>query len=440
MADLSRLIPECRVSVDGQALTADEGGSVTKIAVDLDAELFGRCEIVFNDPKMELINGAKFQSGTAIKVELGFGAKLLSIFEGEVVALEPRFRRDMPVSLHVVCHQSIHRLGLSQKTRALNDVDDNDVIGSIAQEHGLTGEGPTGTKTHKLQGNLTDAAFLKLIAQKEGNQLRIEGKKLVVGPPSGSQVTIAPGDGVSKIKVKIKSLQQVSEITVHGWDPKTRQEIVGTAQAPSGDAGEGARTYGGSRTLSVEHLPADVSTAEKMAKGRMAKIAAGFVTADLDMIGDPRVVPGANLELDKLGEQIDGSYRVDKAGHFFSKQGYFVKASLTRLSKTTSASKAQQRRAQQQQNAVAEAAPNDPPETTTAAPTVFSASVDSDTPEESLSASVSAELTEEKSDAGVSAEMPEEKSEASISGEPSEERADASVTADAVEPEESEED
>jgi phage protein D len=440
VADLARLIPDCRVSVDGQALSPEEGGTVTRIAVDLDAELFGSCEIVFNDPQLELINGNKFQSGTAVKVELGFGAKLLSVFEGEVVALEPCFRRDAPVSLRVVCHQSIHRLGLSHKTRALNDVDDNDVIGSIAQEHGLTGEGPTGTKMHKLQGNLTDAAFLKLIAQKEGNQLRIEGKKLVVGPPSGSQVTIAPGDGLNKIKVKLKSLQQVSEITVHGWDPKAQQAIVGTAQPPAGDTGEGARTYGGSRTLSIEHLPPDVSTAEKMAKGRMARIAEGFVTADLDMIGDPRVVPGASLELDKLGEQIDGSYRVDKAGHVFSKRGYFVKASITRISKTTSTSKAEQRRAQQQQNAVAEAAPADPPETTTAAPTVFSAGVDGGMPEESLGASVSADFPAEASDAGVSAEMPEEKSEASVSGEPSEERADASVTADAEESEESGED
>ena len=64
--------------------------------------------------------------------------------------------------------EAIHRLALSQMTRSLNDVDDNDVVSKIAQEHGLSGEGPKGTKTQVLQGNVTDAVFLKRIAAKHG--------------------------------------------------------------------------------------------------------------------------------------------------------------------------------------------------------------------------------------------------------------------------------
>ena len=230
--DLSHLVPECRVSVGGQKLSLDDDARLTAVEVDLDVGLFGQCKLVFHDPRMELINSSKLESGTAVKVEIGFGANLVRVFEGEVVALEPRFRRDLPPALHVVCHEAIHRLALSQMTRALNDVDDNDVVAKIAQEHGLSGEGPSGTKTHLLQSNVTDAVLLRRLAQKEGNQLRIEGKKLVIGPPpQGAQVKVGPGDGLRKIKVKIKSVQQVSEISVHGWDPKTRQEIVGSTRA-----------------------------------------------------------------------------------------------------------------------------------------------------------------------------------------------------------------
>lgn len=419
MPESARLIPDCRVSVDGQKLESPDSGRLTSVQVDLDAELFGRCEIVFNDPRMELIGGKKFQSGTAVKVEIGFATRLVRVFEGEVVALEPRFVRDRPPALHVVCQESIHRLALSPRTRALNDVDDHDVATRIAQEHGLSAEAPSGTRTHMLQGNVTDALFLRRLAQKDGNQLRIEGKKLIIGPPSAeTEVKVAPGDGLRKIKVAIKSLQQVSELTVHGWDPKTRQEIVGKAAPPPGEAGEGARQHGGERTISFaghEHAPVDVASAEKMAKGRLARIAEGFITAELEMIGDPRVVPGARVELDKLGAQIDGTWRVDKAVHLFSKRGYVVKAKMARVSRQTSASRAAQKLAEQAQAQDAtpreqEAGPRD---------TVFRAGIQGD-------------AAPETAEAGVSAELPAEQADAGVSGEPSVEQSDARISAEAT--------
>src|SRR5213079_2396690 len=108
-------------------------------------DLFGQCTLDFNDPKLILINGKKFESGTAIKVEIGFASKLNKVFEGEVVALEPMFRRDQPPSLRVVCQESLHRLALSNMTRAFNDVDDKEIANKIAQEHGLSADAPSGT-------------------------------------------------------------------------------------------------------------------------------------------------------------------------------------------------------------------------------------------------------------------------------------------------------
>src|SRR5205085_3254176 len=141
--------------------------------------------------------------------EIGFHPKLKKICEGEVVALEPIFRRDVPPSLRVVCQESLHRLALCQMTRAFNDVDDKEIATKIAQEHGLTAEAPAGTKEHILQGNVTDAAFLRRLAAKAGNTLRIDGKKIIIGPPpKGDQVDVSPSDGLKKIKVRIKAHTQ----------------------------------------------------------------------------------------------------------------------------------------------------------------------------------------------------------------------------------------
>ncbi len=70
-----------------------------------------------------------------------------------------------------------------------------------------------------------------------------------------------------------------------------------------------------------------------MAKGRLAKIGEGFIEAHGEMIGNPDVLPGAVLNLEKMGEKIDGLYRVGHAAHAFSKHGYFVKFDAVRIGK-----------------------------------------------------------------------------------------------------------
>jgi hypothetical protein len=132
-ASAHRLIPDCRISVAGKKLDTAKDAALTRVDVDLDGDLFGQCVLTFNDPKMVLINGKDFKSGTAIKVEIGFHTKLKKVFEGEVVALEPVFRRDSPPSLKVVCQESLHRLALCQMTRAFNDVDDKEIATRIAR-------------------------------------------------------------------------------------------------------------------------------------------------------------------------------------------------------------------------------------------------------------------------------------------------------------------
>ena len=79
--------------------------------------------------------------------------------------------------------------------------DAHDIATRIAQEHGLSADAPKGTREHALQNNVSDATFLRRIAQREGNQLRVEGTKLVVGPPpamAGSLSAWPRGAGSSR--------------------------------------------------------------------------------------------------------------------------------------------------------------------------------------------------------------------------------------------------
>ena len=327
-ASLDRQVPSCKIALSGSPLALETAAALVRVDVDLDVDLFGQCTLLFHDPQLRLINGSEFASGTPVRVELGFESARKALFDGEVVALEPQFRRDVPPALRVVCQEALHRLALAPMTRSLNNVDDKEVVTLIAREHGLSAEAPAGSKTHELQGNVTDAVLLRRLAQKQGNHVRIEGKKLIVGPPpAGAQVALGPDSGISRARVKFNTMAQVSEISVHGWDPVQKREFSGKAKA-QGAMGEGGEKHGAGAVISVaghEVTPIDPATAEAMAKGRLRKINEGFVTAEVEMVGDPQLLPGATVKIEKMDAELDGSWRVEHATHQFNKTGYRVR-------------------------------------------------------------------------------------------------------------------
>jgi phage protein D len=324
-ADAVRHVPDCKLTVAGADLKPADRAALTRAIIDLDVDLFAECTLVFNDPDLRLINGNLFEAGKSVKVALGFGPKKTQVFEGEVVTLEPQFRRDLPSSLRVICYDRLHRLGLSQTTRTFNNADTRDVTTRIAQEHGLSADAPQGTREHTLQNNVSDAAFLRRIAQRAGNHVRVVGTKLVVGPPpSPGKITIRPGAGLKGLRVKLRTEKNIGDVSVHGWDAQNKREIVGTARHQPADS----RIPKGAGTLSLrghEVTPPDVATAEAIARGRVLKISEGTVTVQGSMIGNPDAVPGAVLSLEDISPGVDGTYRVEHATHEFSKHGYLVR-------------------------------------------------------------------------------------------------------------------
>jgi hypothetical protein len=223
----------------------------------------------------------------------------------------------------------------------------------------------------------------------------------------GDDVAISPADGLLAFRVKISAGQQVGEVSVHGWDAKAKREIVATAKPPAGDAGEGPKQHGGSASLAVaSHAhPVDVSTAEEIAKGRLRKLAERFVVAQGKMIGDPRVVPGAVLQLDQISYGLDGGYRVDRARHEYSRHGYFVEFRCVRVSKKKPAAPAVA--------PVQEQKP--PPEQPPPNPARLQASVAAEADSPRVDAGIETEIAEERVGAAVESVAPEERVDASIS-------------------------
>lgn len=340
---LEKLVPDRRLSLDGEIVGADLAGRITRITVDLSDGVFNECRIVFTDPDLKLISGKKLMGGVQVLVELGYVGKLKPVFEGEIVSVEPRFVRDQPPNVVVRCLEQLHRLALAPKTRSFQDFTTTQIVQQVAKEHGLSGEGPAGgSAAHLLQPNISDYQLLNKIAARTGHRIALDGKKLILAPPpSLGDLDVVPGDGVKRLKVALRSTEQVPKVIVRGWDWKQKKAIIGQA-TPVGEAGDGAeaaKPFARGDYFIEGVLIGDTSEAEAIAKATIARISERFAVASGEMVGSPELLPGKVLAFDKLGELLDGKYRLTATRHDFDKKGYRVRFEATRVAKKKTVAK-----------------------------------------------------------------------------------------------------
>jgi phage protein D len=339
---LERLTPDRRLYLDGKAVDPALAARISRVVVELADDSFNLCTLTLNDPDMSLVSGDTLTAGMGLGIELGYQGRLKLVFDGEIVALEPRFARDKPPALVVRALERLHRLALAPRTRSFHDADVKAIATKVAHEHGLSAEAPSGMKGHLLQPNVSDFALLRKIAARNGHHVYQSGKKLVIGPPpSLGEIELRPGAGLRSLKLKLRATEQVPKVIVRGWDPKTKKEIIGQS-TPSGEAADGAAAAKpfGRTDFFIEGVHViDTADADAIAKAAVARIAERYAVAAGELIGDPEVVPGKVLSFDKLGELLDGKYRVTSARHEFDRRGYGVKFEATRVARKKAAVK-----------------------------------------------------------------------------------------------------
>lgn len=341
-SDVEKLVPDRRLSLDGQVVAPEVQARISRITVEMSEDLFNQCTILVTDPDLTLINGKELTAGVGVFVELGYVGKLLPVFEGEIVSVEPRFVRDKPPGVIIRALERLHRLALSPNTRSFQEVDAAQVVKTIAQEHGLSGDAPSGSKGHLLQANVSDFQVLKKIASRTGTRISVDGKKLTLGPPpSLGELELLPDSGLKRLKVKLRTTEQVPKVITRGWDPRQKKEIIGQA-TPKGELADGtkeAKPFDRGEFYVEGPLVIDTAEAEMISRAVVTRIAERYATAEGEIAGAADLHPGKVLSFDKWGELLDGKYRVTDAQHEFDKRGYRVKFKACRIAKKKSAVK-----------------------------------------------------------------------------------------------------
>jgi phage protein D len=332
------LLAGAEVRLDGQALDPAVTDQVLEVRVDQHLRLPDRASVRLADPRLELADGSAFTLGAQFEVLLAApgGGSPVSVFDGQVGALEPEFTEREAI-LAVRAYDRSQALHRTKRTETYQQMSYGDIARAVAGRSGLT----TGTIESSgdavpfvQQSNETDWELLWRLADEIGFEVRVTARELHFRRASGSVDTGSPvrlvwGEDLLEFRPRVTGMRQVESVTVRCWDPSRKQEIVATAEPQTGGTSIGiarndaASALGGGSLIIADQPVSSQAQADALARGVADRIADGFVEADGTTVGDPRLRAGGRIEVDGVGSRFGGTYALSSVTHIVrSSRGY----------------------------------------------------------------------------------------------------------------------
>ena len=331
-----------RVRVD-QRLDAPDFFSITlqsDVRSDMDAESF---------PLVE-----NLKPGMEVEIYIGIDAEE-TLFKGEISYLEPSFSAEEHL-ITVSGYDKTHRLTRGTSSRTWGDGHEinveygsvvNDVISQSKARKGDTSDSLSGStesgdakRAYVAQFAMNDYQFMQSLggsaaintnSQSSDDAAKIEFKKIdITASPVATICREKPDPTDAKLALRadfaLATVQQAALVEVRGWDPLKKEPILGKAEAVSsafdgtdgpstaGDAHYGSASSG--RVVSVVDVPvSSKDEADEIAASIFDDLAMEFLSADIEIQGDPTIAPGAVVEVKQFGTRYSGKFLIEAATH-----------------------------------------------------------------------------------------------------------------------------
>jgi phage protein D len=343
-------VPTFAVRVDGKDLLRDHTVGVTQAEVDLVLGGAGRFSFTITDAFD--FDTHEFRTGTGgntllqmlafgapIKVAMGYGdvSNLPTLIDGIVTQITTSFAEGGGCELSISGYDRAFPMMSGKNTRSWTDQRDSDAVAEIARFHNLDTSGIATTKEQHdqiEQNQEGDLEFINKLAERNGFETYVTGRKLVFAPPQNQGsgvVTLEWGKGLLSFKPDGNLAGQVSGVEVFGWDAKTKQEFVGKAN-PGDEPGRDAKRESASQemasipvkqpVLRVRQPVYSQAEATNRARALMKERSEQFLTGEGETVGLPELLPDRNVTLQGLGRKFSKTYYLSETTHRFDTGGY----------------------------------------------------------------------------------------------------------------------
>ncbi|RIK40425.1 MAG: type IV secretion protein Rhs [Chloroflexi bacterium] len=337
MADTRSLQSHIYLKIDGVESDESFQRDLLQCTVDLDMDQPAMATVVLNDSRLHWIDLPGLWPGKSFEILVDDNNRKATLFEGEVVGIEPSFAGGLQ-RLTVRAFDRLHRLTRGRRTNTWLNVSESDVLREIAGRYGLKLEAelPASVSDHILQHNQSDYEFLKYRATRYGLAYWVSGKTLYIRKAAtpGAEIPMEWGKTLSTFAPRLSTHLQVDGVTVRGWDPKARREVIGKATTPNGTnnnsaIGNGQKIAKEAHGVEAFHYDIDRSVfsqdeAEAIAQAKLEALTRSFVTAEGSGTGNPAIKPGVIVNITAVGDRFSGKYYVTGVTHRYMADGGFT--------------------------------------------------------------------------------------------------------------------
>jgi phage protein D len=346
--------PDYKIEVEGRELDPESKGDLLEVKVTMDLNNLTHFDLTVNnwDDKhlaFKYSDTTTFDLGNRLHVQMGYAGNLLSMVNGIITSMTPRFPESGPPT--IVVGGEDHMVKLKDRKpkdgeqKKFVNMADSDIVQIIANRNGLVPKPQQTDLRHDIviQKNQDDAAFLMERAKRIDFDCFIgvdpdTGKdalyfQLPTDKRNGSKVRVYVfewGKSLNNFNPTISLNRQVGKVTVKGWDPATKsiiQYTAGPQDLPTTGGGENGPSAVQSRLSDREDIVVDQPVtsqqeAQKLAQALLRERAYSYITGNGQVIGIPDLRPGDNVELQGLGQRFSGTYYVTKVEHTLGGSGY----------------------------------------------------------------------------------------------------------------------
>ena len=278
----------------------------------------------------------KIKPGTQVTVKMKMeGEEDDDLFTGKVTGINPVWDVKRAVGIKIWAMNDLHKLARERKTRTYVKRTVKDIVNTIAGEHGLSAnfgkEPPTLQYDHLHQHNVTDLSYVRWLAARTGREVLVEKSTLYFRKPEkqGSEVMTldfteeGKDSNVDYLSLMLSVANQVKKVTVRGWDPDKKKEIVGEAEnSPELGGSGGGGSFNDAPQLQFFDIPVrNKEEADLVAKSIMEERQMSYVMGQGTSRGNAKLRPGVLIKVKTTDSAFDGKYQVSSVRHSYAHSG-----------------------------------------------------------------------------------------------------------------------
>jgi phage protein D len=376
--DLIGYAPDFGLELDGAPMPAELRVLVSAMRCETGVEGVDQAEITLVNDALKLLDDQRLKVATKLGIDLGYaGGPLTRVFTGEIVAKSASFPRDGAPMLRLTAQDKRHRM--QQGTRARWFAIPVPSVGNfplpdLVTAYLVTLEGlmipvvdPVTAALGVLLGGVAEVAtvrdpdsaqqlirkqagesnysFLSRICKENGWDMIVEhdgtlGGEILRFQSSGDRLsadlTFTWGRNLIEFNPRISLVGQIEAVTVSIWVPPIKTVFLVTLgfdwerMMLTLQIFPGAIPIANSPATAAEPHPSHIEvrksvtlyTAPRMLVGEIIPRLNRRLTAHATMLGEPLLKAGGVVQIEGVGEEFGGRYRLTQVSHLLDEGGF----------------------------------------------------------------------------------------------------------------------